>query len=164
MDRRTWLGLAAGLLVAACAPAAPPDRAWTIIVLRHADRDGWADALTPAERARAAALPEALAGEPISAILIPDRQRNRDTAAALAADRGLTPVVYRGFDLPGALVAASGPEGAAVWVGNQRNLAALWAELGAPGLPPATYGQIAILEGGGPEGSVRRRDLTYGMP
>lgn len=53
--------------------------------------------LTELGREQAALLPAALAGERIDAIVVSSLVRTHETAAALAADRGLEPIVRRGI-------------------------------------------------------------------
>lgn len=166
---RRFLILAITAALAACtlpAPsenAAPPDLSGIgkIVLLRHADRDSHEVVLNETGIARAAALPAALADLEIDAILLPDLSRNRDTAAPLAAARGLTPrIVDTANDLVGQLARAAAGR-SVVWVGNSNNLRALWDALALPGDGPFTYGEIAILSpapGGGLNVERRRFD------
>jgi 2,3-bisphosphoglycerate-dependent phosphoglycerate mutase len=64
----------------------------TLFIVRHADRAGADDALAPAGVARALALAQVLAREPLAAIYHSDTRRTRDTAAPLAQALGLTPL------------------------------------------------------------------------
>lgn len=53
--------------------------------------------LTPLGRDQAAAVPRALAGERIDAIAVSSMRRTHETAAPLAAERGLEPTVHAGL-------------------------------------------------------------------
>jgi len=142
--RLVFLTLLLSLGLAACSMLPlPSDTTGTLIVLRHADREG--DQLSAEGIARAEALPAALAGVAIDAIYSPGVQRNLDTAAPLAQKRGLD--VIR---IPATNVATrmfTGNSGKTlVWVGNKDNITNLWAEIDAPGTPPLTYGDLFIVE------------------
>jgi broad specificity phosphatase PhoE len=80
-------------------PPFPPGPT-TVVLIRHADvvqppltGD---DPLTPAGQARAVALCDLLQDAGVGAIYTSDRLRTKQTAAPLAARRGLTPVVWTG--------------------------------------------------------------------
>ena len=148
LTRRTLL-LALAALPAACA-ATGPTNTTRLIVLRHADRHAGNPELNATGVARAAALPGAVADLAIDAILIPDIDRNRVSAAPLAAARGLpvqvvAPVTIDTGGLARALLDAR-PGGTVVWIGNTTNLITLWEELDAPGDPPLGYGDIVLLD------------------
>lgn len=76
-----------------------------LILVRHAlpERVAHGDGthadpgLTPAGRAQAARLVDALAGEPVDALYTSTMRRAVETAAPLAAERGLTPVTRSGL-------------------------------------------------------------------
>lgn len=160
MHRRAALLVLAGGL-AACAPTTgsgkvPMPSGTRLIVLRHADRVG--EDLTPEGEARARALVGALEGIPIDAIYSPGIKRNLDTAAPLAAARGLT-VERIPAENPAATLMARGAGRSIVWIGNKGNLQAIWDALDAPGPPPLEYGDLHIVEPGrpGPPGVTRRR-------
>ena len=156
MDRRLFLFT----LLAACGPVGAIGTRYQLVVLRHADRDPEDLVLNARGEARAAALPAALDGVPIDAIYLPDLERNRQTAAPLAAARGIEP---RAVDtLPGfASRLLTGNEGRSiVWIGNSTNLSQMWQELDAPGGPPTGYGEIVVLRGRGP-GSFSATPLRY---
>lgn len=149
--RRLFLAsLAAATLLTACAtPLAPllPRRDettmdGTLIVLRHAERDG--EDLNAAGRARAEALAEALAGVEIDGIFAPATQRNIDTARPLADAKGLRIQVIPAIDIARTMFKRL-PGGTLVWVGNKDNLADLWEEIGAGGEPPISYGELFIV-------------------
>ena len=162
MQRRNFLaGLAATATLAGCdtvpsgTSGAPARR---LIVLRHTERTG--EDLNAAGLARAAALPAALAGEPINAIFVPAKQRNKDSAAPLAQARGIELQEVQATDLAGALFRRQ-PTGTSVWVGNGDNIAALWEQIGASGDAPLDYGDIAIVTMQGDRAGAIRR-LRFG--
>jgi broad specificity phosphatase PhoE len=66
----------------------------TLLVVRHADRDGNADALNAAGVARAQELVHAAEKAGLAAIYRSDTIRARDTAEPLASALGLTPIEY----------------------------------------------------------------------
>ncbi|MEL6913198.1 MAG: histidine phosphatase family protein [Pseudomonadota bacterium] len=125
-------------------PVAAP-KVGMLILLRHADRNRGETELNDTGRARAAALPAALAGLGIDAIYHTDFARNADTAAPLAAATGLTPEVFTPDEtLSRRLVAAATGRGV-VWIGNVNNLVDLWDALGLEGPAPTRYGSVAVL-------------------
>lgn len=145
--RKLVLGSTAmlGLLLAGC--SLPGGATAQLIVLRHADRDGDSPELNATGLARAANLPEALADLPVDAIFLPDLERNRTTAAPLAAARGLP---LRTLDvLPGlgARLRRESYGRSVVWIGNSNNIHQIWQELDLPGDPPVDYGAIAVVSG-----------------
>ncbi len=148
MRRRTFLtNLAILPLLAACAGvfdrAAPEETmGGTLIVVRHTERSG--EDLNADGIARAAALPEALAGVEIDGIYAPDMQRNIDTATPLAEAKGLEVQVIPTIDIARTMFARQ-PGGTLVWVGNRTNLPVLWDEIGAQGEPPVRYGEMFIV-------------------
>ncbi len=118
-----------------------------LIVLRHADRVG--EDLTPEGEARARALVGALEGIPVDAIYSPGIKRNLDTAAPLAAARGLA-VERIAAETPAATLMARGAGRSIVWIGNKGNLQSIWDALGAAEPPPLDYGDLYIVEPGRP--------------
>jgi broad specificity phosphatase PhoE len=96
-----------GLLLGALAVIVPVGLAWwlwcgpstTLVLVRHADRDGQLDALTAAGTARAQELAHVGMKAGFAAIYRSDTNRSRDTAAPLAAATGLTPIVYPANDV-----------------------------------------------------------------
>jgi broad specificity phosphatase PhoE len=71
----------------------------TLLIVRHADRAGRDDALTPRGVTRAVALAHAMAKAELVAIYHSDTVRARDTAAPLAALLGATPKVRPAADV-----------------------------------------------------------------
>ncbi|MCA0922391.1 histidine phosphatase family protein [Pseudooceanicola nanhaiensis] len=114
-----------------------------LILTRHADRLG--DELTAEGQARARALVPALQGVPVDAIYTPGIHRNEQTAAPLAAARGLT-LQTLGVENPTADLVRQGAGKSVVWVGNKNNLTAIWESLGLPAPAPVEYGDLAIVE------------------
>ena len=143
MYRRSLLLLICTVLIACGAPRQVDfPRDTTLIILRHADREG--EDLTTTGIARANALVKALEGVDINAIYSPGIKRNIETAAPLARDRGIT-IQRIPAENPAAQLMASGAGKTIVWVGNKGNLNAIWDAIGAPGLPPLTYGDLFFV-------------------
>lgn len=144
MIRRAFLtGLTAWPLLAACTPQSVPYSArTTIILLRHADRAG--DILSTRGLARAANLPQALAGYELNAIYTPDIARNLQTAEPLSKALDL-PVTIIPKERAGATMTRAHPEGTVVWIGNKGNLRTIWAELEGTGAAPQAYGEIGVV-------------------
>ncbi len=155
LDRRHFLGLIAAALIAAPAQAGiaiPPGT--KLIIVRHADRTG--EDLNEKGKARAQALVAALDGIPIDAIFSPGFNRNLDTAAPLAAARGLT-VTRIPANNPAARLMFEGAGKTIVWIGNKGNLQSIWDDLAAPGPAPLEYGDLFIVEPGSSGPRVTRR-------
>jgi broad specificity phosphatase PhoE len=83
------------------ADAEPCGRPTTLIVVRHADRQGSEDALSLAGVERARDLARVLAQSHVTAIYHSDTERTRLTAQPLAAQLGIEPVVLPGKDVEG---------------------------------------------------------------
>jgi len=66
----------------------------TIILIRHADRDGSNDALTNDGFIRAAGLSHVAESAGISTIYVTDAQRSKSTVANLASQLNLNPIIY----------------------------------------------------------------------
>ncbi len=71
----------------------------TILLVRHADRQGSADALSTAGTARAQELARVLAKSGISAIYTSEAIRTKQTAAPTASRLGITPVGVQAADV-----------------------------------------------------------------
>ena len=145
-----WITLAG--LVSGCA-ASPlrshPGTTTTVILLRHADRDG--SALNAKGRERAQALVAAVSGMGITAIYSPDVERNLDTvrplAAYLSVEITITPrvSVFAAKDIAKEILSKHAG-GVVVYVGNVTgNLYAVYHQLGGTGTAPEEYGDLAIL-------------------
>ena len=139
--------LALGALpLAGCRSAAPASAAapTVVVVVRHAEKAAApADdpPLTPAGGTRAAALADA-AG-PVDAVFVSSFRRTAETAAPLAARRGLTPVVVDARGGSGALVDSTaarvrrlGPGRRVLVVGHSNTVGPLVRALGGPDLAP----------------------------
>jgi len=136
------------LALSACAPmqaGPPPGVTTTVIMLRHAERPSFGDNLTEAGRARAAALPAAVAQYDIAAIYCPDMTRNLDTARPLAKARGLKIRIVNEWEALDRMLREY-PGGTVMWVGNSGNLKKHHEDLGGTGRPPLGYGDLFIIE------------------
>lgn len=140
------LMLAPLAVIAGCAGAvySPPGTTTTVILLRHAERTPLTAELTERGRARAAALPAAVADLRIDAIYTPNLKRNLDTAAPLARARNLKVRVIEETAIAARLVGEN-PGKTAVWVGNSDNLEKIYEDLRGDGVPPVGYGDLFIL-------------------
>lgn len=136
----------------------PPGTVTTIVLLRHADRLPLQENLTEEGRARAAALPAALANVPIDAIYTLQIKRNLDTAEPLARARNLPVKVIEESRIAERLVGEN-PGKTVVWVGNTDNLDVIYSDLRGDGPPPVRYGDLYIVElpAEGPTVVTRRR-------
>lgn len=149
------------MILAGCAAPeikSPPGTTTTIVLLRHADRNPLQEDLTEEGRARAAALPAALADMPIDAIYTLQIQRNLDTAQPLARARNLPIQVIEESYIAPRLVREN-PGKTVVWVGNTDNLEVIHRDLRGDGPPPTRYGDIFIvkLPDDGPTVVTKRR-------
>jgi len=136
------------MILAGCAAPeikSPPGTVTTLILLRHADRNPLQENLTEEGRARAAALPAALADVPIDAIYTLQIQRNLDTAQPLARARNLAIKVIEESYIAPRLVREN-PGKSVVWVGNTDNLEVIYRDLRGDGPPPSRYGDIFIVK------------------
>ena len=152
------------LLLAGCAAppvTSPPGTVTTLVLLRHADRNPMQDDLTAEGRARAAALPKALADVPIDAIYTLQIKRNIATAEPLARERNL-PIQVIEESMIAARLVAENPGKTVVWVGNTDNIAVIYDALRGDGAPPIQYGDLYIVWLPDNEGSstVEKRRFT----
>lgn len=140
---RTAISLILILLISACTtPTVPKNAETTVIAVRHADRDG--EYLNSKGKARANALPEAVAEYQIDAIYAPDIARNIETAKPLSEALGL-PITLIPKENAGAQMTRDYPDGTVIWIGNKDNLRSLWTELNAPGPAPQEYGELFVV-------------------
>lgn len=109
----------------------------TLLILRHADRDGSADALAEAGVTRAAALAHTLERAGVTALYHSDTRRARDTAAPLAAALGLAPSAYPPADATGVVESILDLHRGrtVVIVGHSNTVPALIRAAGGPSLP-----------------------------
>ncbi|MGH1415131.1 MAG: histidine phosphatase family protein [Pelagimonas sp.] len=144
MLRRTFL-LTGSAWLSACA-AVPHDLSLapnsTLIVVRHADRDG--ENLSAAGIERSKALVKALDGMPLDAIFSPGIKRNMDTAAPLVAARGL-PNQRLPQEAPTTGLVTQGAGKTVIWVGNKGNIATIWEDLRLSDPAPLEYGDLFIV-------------------
>lgn len=144
MIRRHFL-ISSFFALAACAgPIGPITLApnATLIVVRHVDREG--EDLSAAGHARAQALVTALDGMAIDAIYSPGIKRNLDTAAPLAATRGL-PTTRLAQEAPTRGLTRHGAGETVIWVGNKGNIRTIWDDLGLADPAPLEYGDLHII-------------------
>lgn len=131
------------VVLALLAPA-PTLADTTVLLTRHGDRDTLAEDLNAKGRARAAALPAAVTEFDIAAIYSPDKGRNLDTAAPLAARLGI-PVTKLDPLMAADVLRSAYPDRAVIWIGNTDNLVTIFEALGGTGAPPEFYGDIYVL-------------------
>ena len=119
----------------------------TIILTRHADRDALATDLNDKGRLRAQALVEAVGDMNITAIYSPDLKRNLDTARPLADHLGLEIGIMNPnkYEVTNTILTRH-PGEVVIWIGNGRNLTAIYAYLGGEGPPPTVYGDLYIMK------------------
>lgn len=115
----------------------------TLILTRHADRDG--EDLNAKGLQRAAALVTALDGIPLDGIYAPGIKRNLDTAAPLAQARGLS-VKRIPQESPTGPLLRAGAGKTVIWVGNKGNLTTIWQDLGLPEPIPLDYGDLVLIQ------------------
>ncbi|MBY6162418.1 histidine phosphatase family protein [Mameliella alba] len=161
MKRRHFL-LGACALVPACGMmpgqglALAPNS--TLIVTRHADRDG--EDLNARGKERARALVMAVKEFEIDLIYSPGIKRNLDTAAPLSKARGL--VVNRlPQEAPTGGLVQNGAGKTLIWIGNKGNIATIWEDLGLPEPMPIEYGDLHIVRADA-QGRVTVERRRYG--
>ncbi len=138
--------------------------AQTVVVVRHAEKASETErdpVLSAIGEARAWALDSALAGMPISAVVVTPYQRTAQTAARVTARRGLVPIsvpVTGGVPSHAQAVAAEvrRHEGVVLVVGHSNTVGAIVAALGGPAdigeLPDSVYSAMFIVT---PTGTAR---------
>ena len=139
----------------------------TLIVVRHADRQGSDDALAPAGVERARDLARTLAQAHVTAIYHSDTERTRLTAEPLAAKLGLDPVVLPGKDIEGLLksVFENHCGGTVLIVGHSNTVPLIVAAAGGPQLADLAedaFGDMFVVTVCG-DGTTSVR-LQYGAP
>ena len=159
MNRRFFL-LGTVALVPACGMMPGQNLALapnsTLIVTRHADRNG--EDLNARGRERARALVEAVKDFDIDLIFSPGIKRNLDTAAPIAVARGLA-VNRLPQEAPTTGLVQSGAGKTLIWIGNKGNIAKIWEDLGLSDPMPIEYGDLHIVraDAQGPVTIERRR-------
>jgi broad specificity phosphatase PhoE len=148
------------ILLAALAGCAtmPAQQQPIYYVLRHLHTpEGQRDPdLTAQGQAAAQRLPALFANERPAAIYVSQFKRSQQTAAALAARFGLTPIVYDSADTP-ALVARvrSGPWPVVI-VGHSNTVPDIVQQLGGPRPAPLTHPDFGDVWRIGPDGATTR--------
>ena len=147
-------------LVALALVAAAPAGAQTYVV-RHLDTPaGERDPdLLPAGQAGAQALVRWFAGKRLRAIYVSDYRRTRQTAAPLAAKRGLEPQVYDPADTPGLIARVRAARGPVLIVGHSNTVPDIVEGLGAArpkSLTHNDFGDIWTVR----RGKVKRARFT----
>jgi broad specificity phosphatase PhoE len=140
----------------------------TVLLVRHADRAGTQDALTPLGITRAGVLSHVMDKVPLDAIVRSDAIRAELTAAPTAAAEGIVPIV-----LPGADVQAFADEIRAnhrgqrvLVVGHSNTVPGIIAALGGPAVTIADteFDNLFVLELCRCRGGARLTNLQYGAP
>lgn len=146
----------------------PPART-RVLLVRHADRDGKADALTEAGIERAKALAHVLEKCAIDAVYHSDRARTKATAAPFCAARGITPIERRAEDVAGlvATLRESHAGETVLVIGHSDTVPRIAKELGAPdfAIPDGEFDDLVLVdfspEAHSPPTLLR---LQYGKP
>jgi broad specificity phosphatase PhoE len=140
--------------VASAAGAATASGPTTVILVRHAEKadDGTKDpGLSDEGRKRSEALAKALSGKALSAVIVSDTKRARDTGDLVAKEHGLTPVEVATSGggeahVKGVVTAIrAAPPGVVLVVGHSNTLALIIAALGGPRMPALCEKQFAPM-------------------
>jgi broad specificity phosphatase PhoE len=109
----------------------------TVMLIRHADRSGSLDALSPAGFVRAQELVHVMEKAGLQAIIRSEFTRTQQTAAPLAAVTGLTPIVIASSDIQAVVdEIRNNQRGRRVLVvGHSNTVPSIIAGLGGPTLP-----------------------------
>jgi phosphohistidine phosphatase SixA len=140
------------VLLGTAALAAMP-QAPAYYVMRHLNTpEGERDPdLTPAGKAAAERLVHWMHGKPLTAIYVSDFKRTRQTAAPLAAERGIAVKVYNPADTPALIALLRAETGPVLIVGHSNTVPDIVEQLGGtrPGpLAHPDFGDIWTLAGG----------------
>ncbi len=148
-----WMAAVAVMLLTACAHAAT-----TVILVRHAERPPGTDPdLLPEGRARAESLAVSLARTTVDAIIHTQFKRTGQTAAPLAAQKGVTPLVVTatGTEVQHAAEVVRSLDGlkgkTVVYVGHSNTVPAVIQALGitpAPVISDTSYANFFIVTRG----------------
>jgi broad specificity phosphatase PhoE len=142
------------LLALACLIAAPAlAKEAPIYVVRHFDTPaGERDPdLLPPGTARAERLAKWFRGKKLKAIYVSDFRRTRQTAAPLAAARGITVETYDPRDTPAIVARAKAANAPVLIVGHSNTVPDIVAQLGGtrpPDLKHEDFGDLWIIAGG----------------
>lgn len=147
MKRRAVLALGIALGVAGCAGRPAPQ---TIYVIRHFDTaEGVKDArLTPRGEARARSLVRWFSDRPLAAIHVTPFARTRQTAAPVAAAKGLTPINYDWTDGGQLIAAVKAQPGDVLIVGHSNTVPEIVQRFGGTRPAPlvhADFGDLWII-------------------
>jgi len=163
MHRRTFVTLLSAVPLSACAVAplglsmAPNS---TLIVTRHADREGNSGDLSDVGRERARALVDAVAELDVAHIYSPGIQRNLDTATPLSEALNL-PIKRIPQESPTPALVERGAGTVVIWIGNKGNLATIWEDLRLTDPAPLEYGDLHIVRSDA-NGAVTIERRRYG--
>ena len=126
-----------GFFAPGATPAEPCRKPTTLLVVRHADRPGSDDALSPAGVERAHDLARAVGKAGITAIYVSDTERARLTAEPLASTLRITPVERPGKDVDGLLkhILEHHCGETVLIVGHSNTVPMIIAAAGGPALP-----------------------------
>lgn len=141
----------------------------TVLLVRHADREGTLDELSAAGQARAQALVHATERAGITAIIRSDAVRAEQTAQLLATALGITPIALPGNDIEGIADEIRSRRGQTVLVvGHSNTVTPIIAALGGPSLPQigeAEFDNLYVLNVCRcSRGAPRMTHLQYGAP
>ena len=142
------------LLILACLAASPAlAKDPPIYVTRHYDTPaGERDPdLIPQGKARAQALAKWFKGKKLKAIYVSDFKRTRQTAAPLAAERGIVPEVYDPRDTPAIVARARAAKVPVLIVGHSNTVPDIVQQLGGErpaDLQHEDFGDVWTVRGG----------------
>jgi len=141
------------MLCALTGTMAAADPAQTVYVMRHLNTpEGERDPdLTVEGKTSADALVHWFHGKPLKAIYVSDYKRTRQTAAPLAAERGIAVTVYDPRDTPGLIARVRAERGPVLIVGHSNTVPEIVEKLG--GTRPADlthpdFGDVWTISGG----------------
>lgn len=146
----------AATLTGCATTAATPAPAF--YVMRHLNTpEGQRDPdLLPEGQRLAAALPGRLAAHPPRTIFVSDFRRTRQTAAAVAARWGLTPIVYNPADTPALVAQVRAAPGPVLIVGHSNTVPDIVEQLGGTRPAPLTHPDFGDLWIIAPDGATER--------
>jgi phosphohistidine phosphatase SixA len=157
-----WLAMLGAMLLAACATT-PSVPAPAFYVMRHlntpaGERD---PELLPEGQGLAAALPARLAAHPPRTIFVSSFRRTQQTAVAVAARWGLTPIVYDPADTPGLVARVRAAPGPVLIVGHSNTVPDIVEQLGGTRPAPLShpdFGELWIIAADGATHRARVAD------
>ena len=129
-------------------------------VMRHLNTpEGQRDPdLLPAGTAAALRVPELIARQRPAVIYVSDFKRTRQTAAAVAARWGLTPIVYNPADTPGLVARVRAGPWPVLIVGHSNTVPDIVEQLGGPRPAPLShpdFGDLWRIEANGTTARLR---------